>query len=169
MSFIKKIFNSSTLSKNNLESVDNLKEKIKSLEKELESGYTELGKSIAYDHFNCKDKDNIDSEKLLNNLKNIYEEIQNLNNEIIEVEKKAAKEKILKEKATLEKDFLKEKEKLDKALVLEDIDKAAYNKRIQELRKTIDNFEAIKKIEKHQELGILKKEEAEKKIDELLN
>ncbi|MEW8956241.1 hypothetical protein [Clostridium sp.] len=169
MSFIKKIFDSSNLLKNNLESVDKLKERIKSLEKELDSGYTALGKSIAYAHFNCTEKENIDSEKLLNDLKNIYEEIQSLETEIIEVEKKAAKDKLLKEKAALEKDFLKEKDLLDKALVLEDIDKTAYDKRITELRKAIDNFDAIKKIEKYQELGILKKEEAEKKIEELLN
>ncbi|MPN59368.1 hypothetical protein SDC9_207089 [bioreactor metagenome] len=92
-----------------------------------------------------------------------------LEKELVEIQKRIKDQMIIKEKNALEEKFKKEKEKLDAALAMEVISEYEYNEKINQHRKRLDNFEAIKKIEQQYELEIISIEEKDYKIYTLIN
>jgi hypothetical protein len=94
---------------------------------------------------------------------------QELQQKIIELEKRIKNEKILREKQAAENDYYEQKEKLEKALAMEIIDKAEYEKRVDSLKKKLDNFELIRKLEQQVQMGLITEEEKNAKLYDILN
>lgn len=92
-----------------------------------------------------------------------------LENQLAEVEKRAKQNTLLREKTKAEESFEQEKGVLDKALAMEIISKEEYEQKLNIARKKVENFEEIKKIEQQFEMGIIKKEEKDEKINAILN
>ena len=92
-----------------------------------------------------------------------------LENQLAEVEKRAKQNTLLREKTKAEESFEQEKGVLDKALAMEIISKEEYEQKLNIARKKVENFEEIKKIEQQFEMGIITKEEKDKKINAILN
>lgn len=92
-----------------------------------------------------------------------------LENQLVEVEKRAKQNTLLREKTKAEESFEQEKGVLDKALAMEIISKEEYEQKLNIARKKVENFEEIKKIEQQFEMGIITKEEKDEKINAILN
>lgn len=92
-----------------------------------------------------------------------------LENQLAEVEKRAKQNTLLREKTKAEESFEQEKGVLDKALAMEIISKEEYEQKLNIVRKKVENFEEIKKIEQQFEMGIITKEEKDEKINAILN
>ena len=92
-----------------------------------------------------------------------------LENQLAEVEKRAKQNTLLREKTKAEESFEQEKGVLDKALAMEIISKEEYEQKLNIARKKVENFEEIKKIEQQFEMGIIRKEEKDEKINAILN
>lgn len=91
----------------------------------------------------------------------------NLEVQIIEIQKRLKDQMIIQEKMIAEEGYRREKEKLDVALAMGVISKEEYNEKLIYYKKRLDSFEEIKRIEEQYELDIITREERDIKIDEI--
>lgn len=84
---------------------------------------------------------------------------QELEEQLIELEKRIKQNAVLREKAKVEADFEEEQTKLDRALAMDVITQDEYNFKISVAKKKVDNFEEIRRVEQQCEMGIITKEE----------
>ena len=92
---------------------------------------------------------------------------QELEAQLIELEKRMKQNAVLRDKAKAEEEFQEEKTKLDRALAMDVISQDEYNYKISVARKKVDNFEEIRRIEQQCEMGIITNEEKNAKIEAL--
>ena len=109
----------------------------------------------------------VDVSDLLKLLEPKIERKQELEKQVIELEKKMKEKDVLREKALAEQEFTAEKEKLDKALAMEIISQEEYDSKLSVAKKKVDNFEAVRKIEQQFDMGIITREEMKAKIEAL--
>ena len=145
------------------------KSQINVIEQELNSSYIQIGRKYVDYVIESGDMPGIDVSDILKLIDPKITKKQELEKQIIELEKEIKSKNVLREKQQAEEEFLAEKAKLDKALAMDVITQDDYDIKLAIARKKVDNFELIKKIEQQVEMGLITKEEKEQKIEQLLN
>ena len=146
-----------------------LKSQINVIEQELNSSYIQIGRKYVDYVIESGDMPGIDVSDILKLIDPKITKKQELERQIIELEKEIKSKNVLREKQQAEEEFLSEKSKLDKALAMDVITQDDYDVKLAIARKKVDNFELIRKIEQQAEMGLITKAEKEQKIAELLN
>ena len=134
-----------------------IKRELDSIENDIMSGYTQIGKK--YVDYVKKTSEMLDPK---------FERRDELQAKMIEIEKRRKDRTLLQEKFAVEAQVQAEIEKLDKALAMELIGQAEYDTKVAQLKKRVDNFEAIKKVEQKCQMGIITAAERDKEIEALL-
>ena len=86
----------------------------------------------------------------------------------MEIEKSTINNRIFAEKQQALETFNAELAKLEKAVSMEVMSQEEFNEKRSALQRRMDNFEAIKRIEIQQEMGIITREEKDRKIAQLV-
>ena len=132
------------------------------------SGYTQIGKKYVDYVKKTSEMPGIDVSDVLKMLDPKFERRDELQAKMIEIEKRRKDRTLLQEKFAVEAQVQAEIEKLDKALAMELIGQAEYDTKVAQLKKRVDNFEAIKKVEQKCQMGIITAAERDKEIEALL-
>ena len=140
---------------------------INSLNGELLSAYQEIGKKYVKYLVAGGEAIEFGAQEILGHVDVKLDKINVLNNELIEIEKELGNQLLIQEKALYITEFEDIKEKLDKALKLDLIDKNEYESKLAKAGKKVDNFDAIRRIEKQYEIDLITEEEKNKKLEEL--
>ena len=145
-----------------------LKSQINVINQELNAAYAQIGRKYVDCVLETGEMPGIDVSDILKLMDPKLQKKQELEAEIIRVEKEIKSKNVLREKQQAEADFLKEKDKLDKALAMDLLTQEDYEAKIAVARVRVDNFEAIRKIEQQAEMGLITPAEKQQKIAELL-
>ena len=146
-----------------------LKAQINVIEQELNSSYIQIGRKYVDYVIESGEMPGIDVSDILKLIDPKLTKKQELEAQIIELEKEIKSKNVLREKQQAEEEYLAEKAKLDKALAMEVITQDDYDVKLAIARKKVDNFEMIRKIEQQAEMGLITKEEKAQKIEALLS
>lgn len=147
--------------------LNQLKTQISTIEKELDASYTIIGKRYTEYIINTGTMGDVDVKDILKILEPKIMKKQEIEAEIIEVEKKIKDQYVLREKQVAEQEFIQTKSKLDKALQMDVIAKEEYDLKLSIAQKKYNNFEEIKRIETQYNMGIISIEEKNAKISAL--
>ena len=145
-----------------------LKSQINVIEQELNSSYIQIGRKYVDYVIESGDMPGIDVSDILKLIDPKLTKKQELEKQIIELEKEIKSKNVLREKQQAEEEFIAEKSKLDKALGMDLLTQDEYDTKLAIARKKVDNFEAIRRIEQQADMGLITKEEKAQKIEELL-
>lgn len=146
-----------------------LEKELSLIDSEISLAYKEIGKRYVDFVIQSNEMPGIDVSDILKILDEKFSRKEDLNTEIIIIEKKLDELLLLREKEKENKKFNLEKEKLDKALNLNIITQDDYDSKLQKHQNRLYHFDEIRKLEKQYELGIITFEEKQIKIDEFLN
>lgn len=146
-----------------------LKAEVNVIEKELDASYALIGKRYVDYVVASGEMPGIDVSDLLKLMDPKLERKQELEQKIIELEKKIKEQGVLREKQQAQAEFDAEKSKLDKALGMGILDQVDYDSKVAVLQKKLDNFEIIRKLDQQVDMGIITKEEKEAKLFEIFN
>ena len=146
-----------------------LKSQINVIDQELNSSYVQIGRKYVDYVIESGDMPGINVSAILKLIDPKLTKKQELEKQIIELEKEIKSKNVLREKQQAEEKFLAEKSKLDKALAMDVISQDDYDVKVAIAKKKVDNFELIRKIEQQAEMGLITKEEKAQKIEQLLN
>ena len=145
-----------------------IKRELDSIENDIMSGYTQIGTKYVDYVKKTSEMPGIDVSDVLKMLDPKFERRDELQAKMIEIEKRRKDRTLLQEKSAVEAQVQAEIEKLDKALAMELIGQAEYDTKVAQLKKRVDNFEAIKKVEQKCQMGIITAAERDKEIEALL-
>ena len=144
-----------------------IKMQINVIEQELNAAYAQIGKKYVDYVSETGDMGGLDVTDLLTMMDPKLTRKQELEAQLIELEKRMKQNAVLRDKAKSEEEFQEEKTKLDRALAMDVISQDEYNYKISVARKKVDNFEEIRRIEQQCEMGIITNEEKNAKIEAL--
>jgi hypothetical protein len=146
-----------------------LKSEINVIEKELDASYIMIGRKFVDYVIESGEMPGIDVSDILKMLEPKLERKQELQQKIIELEKRIKEKDALRDKQAAEEEYLAGKEKLDKALAMGVIEQSDYDEKIAALAKKRDNFEIMRKLDQQVQMGIITEEEKNAKLFEILN
>lgn len=144
-----------------------LKSQVTVINQELDSSYVQIGRKFVNYVLETGEMPGIDVSDILKLIDPKMTKKQELEQQIIKLEKEIKEKNVLREKQLAEEQFIAEKEKLDKALAMDIISQDDYDVKLAIARKKVDNFEAIRKVEQQAEMGLITKEEKEQHIKAL--
>lgn len=147
--------------------LNSLKMQLNVIEQELNAAYAQIGKKYVDYVSETGDMGGLDVTDLLTMMDPKLTRKQELETQLIELEKRMKQNAVLREKAKAEQEFQEEKTKLDRALAMDVISQDEYNYKISVAKKKVDNFEEIRRIEQQCEMGIITQEEKNAKIEAL--
>lgn len=145
-----------------------IQRELNSIDNDIASGYTQVGKRYVDYVIKTSEMPGVDVSDILKMLEPKFERRDELQAKMIEIEKRRKDRTLLQEKSAVELQIKAEIEKLDKALAMDLIGQDEYDAKVNQLKKRIDNFEAIKKVQQKCEMGIITEAERDKEIEELL-
>ena len=123
-----------------------LKSQINVIDQELNSSYVQIGRKYVDYVVESGDMPGIDVSDILKLIDPKLTKKQELEKQIIELEKEIKAKNVLREKQQAEEEFLAEKAKLDKALGMDIISQDEYDVKLTLARRKVDNFEMIRRI-----------------------
>lgn len=91
-----------------------------------------------------------------------------LNEQLIEKQKRLNDQLDMQEKSKLESEFIAEKDKLDRALAMAVISQSEYDVKLKELKAPIEHFDDIKRINQQKEMGLITAAERDAKIEAII-
>lgn len=144
-----------------------LKAQVNVIQQELDASYVQIGKRYVDYVIASGEMPGIDVSDVLNLIDPKLTLKDELEKEIIALEKKIKNNAMLREKQAAEEAFMQEKAKLERALAMEVITQDDYDVKLAIARKKVDNFELIRKLEQQYEMQLISKEERDAKIREL--
>lgn len=144
-----------------------LKMQVNVIEQELDASYVQIGRKYVDYVIATGEMPGIDVSDILKLIDPKLTQKDELEQQIIVLEKKIKDNAILREKQAAESEFLQEKAKLDKALVMEILSQEEYDIKLAIAKKKVDNFEAIRKVEQQYDMKLISKEERDAKIHAL--
>lgn len=147
--------------------LNNIKMQINVIEQELDAAYVQIGKRYVDYVVKTGDMGNVDMADLLKLLDPKLSRKQELEEQLVELEKRMKQNALLRDKGKAQEEFEEEKTKLDRALAMDVITQDEYNFKISIAKKKVDNFEEIRRVEQQFDMGIITKEEKEAKIEAL--
>ncbi len=145
-----------------------LKAEINVIEKELEASYVMIGRKYVEYVIESGEMPGIDITDILKMLDPKMTRKQELQEKVIELEKRIKEQDALRDKQAAEAEYIAGKEKLDKALAMNVLDKADYDEKLSVLQKKRDNFEIMRKLEQQVQMGIITEEEKNAKLSAIL-
>ena len=148
--------------------LNNLKMQINTIDQELDAAYVQMGKRYVDYVAKTGDMGNVDMTDLLTMVDPKLSRKKELEEQLVELEKRMKQNAVLREKAKVQEEFEEEKTKLDRALAMDVITQDEYNFKLSIAKKKVDNFEEIRRIEQQFDMGIITKEEKNSKIDALM-
>lgn len=146
-----------------------LKAEINVIEKELDASYVMIGRKYVDYVIESGEMPGIDITDILKMLDPKLTRKQELQDKIIELEKRIKEQDALRDKQAAEAEYITGKEKLDKALAMGVLDQADYDVKLSALQKKRDNFEIMRKLDQQVQMGIITEEEKNAKLFEILN
>ena len=144
-----------------------LKMQVNVIEQELNSSYTQIGRKYVNYVIATGEMPGIDVTDILKLIDPKLTQKDDLEQQIIVLEKKIKDNAVLREKQAAEEAFLQEKNKLDKALAMDVLSQDEYDVKLAIAKKKVDNFEAIRKVEQQYDMKLITKEERDAKISAL--
>ena len=141
---------------------------INSLEGDLLVAYQEIGKKYVEYLIAGGDSVDINAKETLVHVNKKLDKKEVLQNELAGIEKELSNQLVMQEKSKFQAEFESEKEKLDKALKMDLIDNDDYKIKISKAKKRVDNFDAIRKVEKQYEMELISEDEKDEKLAELM-
>lgn len=144
-----------------------LKAQVNVIEQELDASYVQIGRKYVDYVIASQEMPGIDISDLLKLMEPKMAQKQELQQKIVELEKKIKDNAVLRERQAIEEEFLKEKDKLEKALAMDVLSQADYEAKLAVAKKKLDNFEEIRRVEKQYDMKLISKEEYEAKIQAL--
>jgi len=141
-----------------------IKSEIASIDGELEIAYKEIGKKYIDHVANTGEYFEIGVKNILEQIDPKLTKKEELESELIEIEKKLHDQLIMQEKAIFQREFDEEKAKLDKAYKMDIISKDEYEAKLSKAKAKLDNFEEIRKVKKQYEMNLITEEEMNKKL-----
>lgn len=147
--------------------INNIQTQLTAINGELDAAYKQIGEKFVKHVLETKEMPEIDVENILKLMEPKLENKNQLEAELIAIEKKLKDQVILQEKAQLENEFKHQKEALDKAKAMDVISEDDYNLKIEQYSRKINNFEAIRNVRKQYELKIISYEELQQKLSDL--
>ncbi len=165
----KNVINTTATDSKEKSELSEIKKELAAIEVDIENGYTHIGSKYVEYLIASGEAPCIDIEDTLKSLEPKFERKEELNAKMVEIEKRKKDRTLLQEKTIVEGKVKEEIAKLDKALSMELITQEEYDAKAGKLRKRIENFEAIKKVEQKYDLGIITAEEKDAEIELLLS
>lgn len=144
-----------------------LKMQLNVVNQELDASYISIGRKYVEYVIATGEMPGIDVSDILKLMDPKLTQKNDLEGQIIELEKKIKNNAILREKEAAEAEFLQEKTRLDRALAMEILSQDEYDIKLTSARKKVDNFEAIRKVEQQYEMKLITKEERDQKLEQL--
>ena len=144
-----------------------LRTQMDALQKELDKQYADLGKQYV-DSLSDGSASKNDMDTAVQMIRQKKESLSKLEKELMEIEKSTINNRIFAEKQQALETFNAELAKLEKAVSMEVMSQEEFNEKRSALQRRMDNFEAIKRIEIQQEMGIITREEKDRKIAQLV-
>ncbi len=143
-----------------------LRAQIAEKQKLLDSMYLNYAKQNA-DQASGKTASDFDADAGMQAICQVREEIEQLEDRIMQIDKQLINERIASEKLQAMQQFGAEVAKLDKALAMDIMTQEEYDEKRAALQLKMDNFESVKRIEIQHEMGVISREEKERKIASL--
>lgn len=144
-----------------------LKSQVNVINQELDSSYIQIGRKFVNYVIESGEMPGIDVSDILTLIDPKIAKKEELEKQIIALEKEIKNKEILREKQQAEAIFLEEKSKLEKALAMEIISQDDFEVKLAIAQKKFDNFEAIRKVEQQADMGLITNEEKIAKLKEL--
>ena len=144
-----------------------LKMQVNVIDQELDASYVQIGRKYVDYVIKSGEMPGIDISDLLKLMDPKMTQKQELQQQIIELEKKIKDSAVLREKQAVEEEFLKEKDKLDRALAMDVLSQADYEAKLISAKKKVENFEEIRRVEKQYDMKLISKEERDDRIQAL--
>ena len=144
-----------------------LRTQMDALQKELDKQYADLGKQYV-DSLSDGSASKNDMDTAVQMIRQKKESLSKLEKELMEIEKSTINNRIFAEKQQALETFNAELAKLEKAVSMEVMSQEEFTEKRSALQRRMDNFEAIKRIEIQQEMGIITREEKDRKIAQLV-
>ena len=141
-----------------------LKMQVNVIDQELDASYVQIGRKYVDYVLTSGEMPGIDVSDILKLIDPKMTQKQELQQKIIELEKKIKDAAVLREKQAVEEEFLKEKDKLDKALAMDVLSQEDYAAKLASAKKKVDNFDEIRRVEKQYDMKLITKEERDAKI-----
>ena len=141
-----------------------LKMQVNAIDQELDASYVQIGRKYVDYVLTSGEMPGIDVSDILKLIDPKMTQKQELQQKIIELEKKIKDAAVLREKQAVEEEFLKEKDKLDKALAMDVLSQEDYAAKLASAKKKVDNFDEIRRVEKQYDMKLITKEERDAKI-----
>lgn len=145
-----------------------LRSQLNVIQQELDDSYVQIGRKYVEYVLESEEMPGIDVSDILKLMDPKLSRKQELEQEIVRIEKEIKEKAVIRDKNQAEKEFLAEKKKLDKALAMDVITQEDYDVRIATAKKKVDYFEEIRRIEHQADMGLISKEEKLEKINTLL-
>ena len=134
------------------------------IEQELEKAYSQVGRIYIEYVMNSGEMPGIDVSDILRMIDPKMSRKIELEEQIIECQKRVKDNNLMKEKDRAEIAFRFEKDKLDRALAMDVISQDDYNVKLAIAYKKVENFEEIRKIEKLCDMRIITEVEKLEKL-----
>lgn len=120
--------------------LNSLKMQINVIEQELDAAYVQIGKKYVDYVVKTGDMGNLDIADLLTMMDPKLTRKQELEEQLVELEKRMKQNAVLREKAKVEAEFAEEKTKLDRALAMDVITQDEYNFKISVAKKKTKDY-----------------------------
>jgi len=147
--------------------VNDIRTELLVIDGELNAAYKQIGEKYVKFMSETNDIPGIDVKDILKRMEPKLEKKSEIEAELIKLEKKLKDQVILQEKEKFESEFIRKKEALDKAKSMDIISDDEYYLKLKEYTKKMDNFQAIRNVNKQYELGIISYEELQMKLRDL--
>ena len=144
-----------------------IKQQINAIDQELTASYAQIGRKFVDYVLETGDMPGIDVSDILILVDPKITQKRELEERLIELEKKIKDQNVLRERQQAEAEFNAEKAKLDKALGMDVISQDEYNIKLSVAQKKFNNFAEIRRVQKQYEMNLITKEEMNVKIDSL--
>lgn len=135
--------------------IASLKAQVNVIDQELDASYVQIGRRFVDYVMETGEMPGVDVSDILKLMDPKMTRKQELQQQIIELEKKMKDDAILRERQLAEEEFLQEKAKLDKALAMDVLSQSEYDAKLAIARKRFDNFEELRRVEKQFDMKLI--------------
>ena len=146
-----------------------IKAEIASIDGNLEIAYKDIGRKYVEHVANTGEYFEIGAKATMTQIEPKLEKKEELENELIEIEKMLKDQLIMQEKAVFQREFDAEKAKLEKAYKMDVISKDDYEAKLSKAQSKLDNFEEIRRVKKQYDMDLITEDEMNEKLSSLGN
>ena len=161
------VFSTAAISSQDNTKINNMKTELTEINGELDDAYRQIGEKFVKYVSETNEMPEIDVKDLLKLMEPKLEKKNEIEAQLIEIEKRLKNQVIVQEKEKFENEFKSRKEALDKGRAMDVISEDEYDLKLKQYNKKRNNFQAIRNVKKQYELGIISYEELQMKLREL--